>query len=121
MTANRADNYLGHMLDAIGRAMTYAEPFTTPGAFAQNQQAVDAAIRAIEILGEAANRLARSHPALLDAHPEVPWKEMRTMRNKLIHDYFEVDPLVVWQTVKADLPLLRAKLLNISQRLEPES
>jgi uncharacterized protein with HEPN domain len=45
----------------------------------------------------------------------MPWLPMRTMRNKMIHDYFTVDPLIVWQTVKTDLPPLRAlivKLLN---------
>lgn len=108
--AGRTPDYLGHMLDAIDRAVTYSAPFSTADAFAQNQQAVDAVIRAIEILGEAANRITRDNPVFLDAHPDIPWKEMRTMRNKLIHDYFSVDPLVVWQTVKSDLPALRVQL-----------
>ena len=68
--------------------------------FARNQQAQDAVIRNIEIIGEAANRVQREQPELVMAHPELPWIEMRGMRNKMIHNYFDVSLEIVWATVK---------------------
>jgi uncharacterized protein with HEPN domain len=45
-----------------------------------------------------------NHPEFVAAHPELPWIEMRGMRNKMIHDYFDVNLNVVWSTVNEDLP-----------------
>lgn len=61
----------------------------------------DAVIRELEIIGEAAGRISKE---LRDSHPELPWGEMTGMRNKLIHDYFEVDLDVVWCTAVEDVP-----------------
>jgi uncharacterized protein with HEPN domain len=101
------------MIEAIDRALSYVTPFASAAAFAQDQQALDAVIRTVEILGEAANRISRHDPDFVTAHPEMPWLPMRTMRNKMIHDYFTVDPLIVWQTVKTDLPPLRALIVTL--------
>ena len=64
-------------------------------------------IRAVElnliIIGEAANAIPDE---IQETHPEVPWHFMRAMRNRLVHVYFEVDPKLVWDTVKNDLPPL---------------
>ncbi len=106
----RTYGYIGHMIEAIDRALIYTAPFDTAAAFGQNSQALDAVIRTIEILGEAANKISQHDPDFISAHPDIPWKSMRTMRNKMIHDYFSVDPMVVWQTVKTDLPSLRDRL-----------
>jgi uncharacterized protein with HEPN domain len=58
------------------------------------------------VIGEASIKLHKVAPAIAMAHPDIPWKDMRTMRNKLIHDYFDVDLDVVWTTVQQDLPAL---------------
>ena len=79
-------------------------------AFSRSQHDQDAVIRNIEIIGEAANRIQRHAPEFVTAHPELPWIEMRGMRNKMIHDYFDVDVSVVWRTVKDDLPRLRQQI-----------
>jgi len=78
--------------------------------FAANSQALDAVVRNLEILGEAANKINQVDATYFEAHPEAPWQLMRAMRNKMIHDYFSVDPVVVWQTVQNDLPGLREKI-----------
>ena len=113
MTASRTPFYLDHMRDAIDRTLTYISPFNSAIDFAADQQALDAVIRAIEILGEAANKISQSDPDFISRHADIPWKQMRTMRNKMIHDYFTVDPLVVWQTVKTDLPPLRVRITQL--------
>ena len=84
--------------------------------FARNQQAQDAVIRNIEIIGEAANRVQREQPELVMAHPELPWIEMRGMRNKMIHNYFDVSLEIVWATVKNDLPKLKQQIDALLKR-----
>jgi uncharacterized protein with HEPN domain len=79
-------------------------------AFEQSQRDQDAVIRNIEIIGEAANRIQRDTPEFVAAHPQLPWIEMRGMRNKVIHNYFDVNLTVVWNTVKDDLPRLKRQI-----------
>lgn len=78
-------------------------------AFEQSRHDQDAVIRNIEIIGEAASRIQRQAPEFVKAHPELPWVQMRGMRNKMIHDYFDVQVDVVWNTIKEDLPRLKSK------------
>lgn len=106
----RIPTYLEHIADAIDRATAYTRPIATAEAFAQNLQALDAVVRTLEIIGEAANKIYQADPAYLMRHPEIPWAAMCTMRNKVIHDYFSVDPVIVWNTVKNDLPKLRKQI-----------
>ncbi|MBK6453163.1 MAG: DUF86 domain-containing protein [Proteobacteria bacterium] len=57
-------------------------------------------IRALEIVGEAANKARVAAPALQSSAPEIPWDVTYGMRNRIVHDYFEVDLDVVWQTIQ---------------------
>lgn len=66
-----------------------------------------AAIRCVEVIGEAANRLTR---AFRDNNPGVPWGQIVGMRHRLIHGYSSVDPEVVWRVVREDLPELLRRL-----------
>lgn len=63
--------------------------------------------RLIEIVGEAAGRVS---PEGQQAHPEIPWRDAVTMRNRLIHGYDVIDYVRVWDTVTFDLPPLIAAL-----------
>lgn len=64
----------------------------------------------IQVIGEAANQLSSS---LKRSHNEVPWRSVTSMRNVLVHHYFGIDLDEVWDTVCADLPALKAKILEI--------
>jgi uncharacterized protein with HEPN domain len=52
-------------------------------------------------------------PEFVVSHPELPWIEMRGMRNKMIHEYFDVDWDIVWRTVRDDLPALRQQIEDV--------
>jgi uncharacterized protein with HEPN domain len=54
---------------------------------------------------------------LVDAHPEIPWREIIGMRHKLIHDYFVVDLGIVWQTATVDVPQVAASLRAVATRM----
>ena len=72
-----------------------------------------ALISALTIIGEAASRLPA---ALVEEHPEVPWAEMRAMRNVVVHEYFGVDVEALWQTATVDLPPPEKPLRALLQR-----
>jgi uncharacterized protein with HEPN domain len=67
-------------------------------------------IRALEIIGEATKQVPQS---VKDSYPEVPWRQMAGMRDKLIHDYFGVNLVVVWKTVIEDLPNLEPLIRHV--------
>lgn len=67
-------------------------------------------VRLLEVIGEAARGISSD---CRQAHPELPWKSMVGMRDRLIHAYFDVNLHVVWETVTEDLPPLIAQLEKI--------
>jgi uncharacterized protein with HEPN domain len=102
----RVEDYLEHIADAIERATRYVGNLKNLQALEQDQQAQDAIVRTIAVIGEAANRIQKVAPKFVAEHPALPWSQMRGIRNKVIHDYFDVAWDVVWETVKVDLPPL---------------
>lgn len=79
---------------AFTKGMSYSD-------FADDKKTVNAVIRSLEVIGEATKKLPTS---LKDSHPDVPWKQMAGMRDKLIHEYFGIDQQMVWQAVEKHIP-----------------
>ncbi len=66
------------------------------------------------VLGEAATKVMERHAALAEAHGDIPWRNMRGMRNRIAHGYFDIDLELVWDTVQTALPALRIQLAELS-------
>lgn len=109
----RARDYLEHIVDAIERARRYAAQVGSLQGLEKDQQVQDAIVRTLAVIGEAANRVHKVAPDFVAAHPGVPWSLMRGMRNKIIHDYFDVAWDVVWNTVRDDLPPLLQQVKSL--------
>lgn len=77
----------------------------------KDRKTIDAVIRNIEIIGEAATHIPDD---IQEKNPDIPWYQMKGMRNILIHEYFGVDVDVLWKTVRDDLPPLKEKIQKIS-------
>lgn len=107
MKAERAGDYLGHMIEAIDRIATYLEGLDRT-AFLADLMVQDAVIRNVEVIGEAARNVERHAPDVVAAHPKIPWRYAKGMRNQLMHGYFSVDLESVWATTQADLPDLQS-------------
>ncbi len=92
-----------HILDEIEDILLFVKDLSFQD-FRNDKKTVNAVIRSIEIIGEAANRIT---PNLKVENPDIPWKEIIGMRNHLIHVYFDVDFETVWQTIQEDIPQLK--------------
>ena len=99
------------ILDAIATIQVYTAEmdFIT---FLNDRKTIDAVIRNITIIGEAANHVP---DMVMKAHPEIPWADMRDMRNVVVHSYFGVNIKIVWDTAQADLPPLVEALAKLWQ------
>lgn len=86
--------------------------------FRSDQRTVYAVTHALEILGEAAKRIPET---LRTQYPEVPWRLMAGMRDRLIHGYYMVDLDVLWQTAIADLPATRPALTRVLDQTRAET
>jgi uncharacterized protein with HEPN domain len=64
-----------------------------------------AIVRALEVISETTKKLPAS---LRESHPQVPWRQMAGMRDKLVHDYFGINAEVVWKTAVEDTPEIAA-------------
>lgn len=97
------------ILGSIARIERYIAEITFED-FTSDDKTIDAVIRNLEIIGEAANHV----PVYVqEQYPEIPWKQAREMRNVLIHGYFGIDLSIVWRTVHHNLPPLAAQLQQI--------
>jgi len=105
----RDREFMIDILEAAKLAIHYIDEITREEFF-ENTQNQDAVIRRIEIIGEAARRISEETQA---EYPEIPWSDLISMRNVMIHEYDDIDFGIVWETVKNDLPLLVDSLNNI--------
>jgi uncharacterized protein with HEPN domain len=80
--------------------------------FLKDTQCQDAVIRRFAIIGEAARRISGE---MKTTYPEVPWNEMIGMRNIMVHEYDDVDMLIVWDTIKKDIPALISAIEKVLQ------
>ena len=88
--------------------MTFAE-------FVRSAIHQQATFYALGTVGEAAARVGQEVRAV---HPDIPWRRIVGMRNRLFHVYFDIDLGVVWETTKQDLPALIARLEPLLQEQE---
>lgn len=83
--------------------------------FQNNEEKVLAAVRIIEVIGEASKHIPSS---IRNQYPQIPWSGVARMRDKLIHGYFGVDIEVVWETLQQDLPPMVDCLKRIVEEVQ---
>ena len=95
--------YLRHIIEAIESIEEYLKGFDYES-FSQDKKTVDAVVRELQIIGEASGRLRAEFG---NKHRDIPLRDIKDMRNVLIHEYFGVNVKIVWDTCRIDLPKLK--------------
>jgi uncharacterized protein with HEPN domain len=85
-------------------------------AFVQDEKTVDAVVRNLGVIGEAARRVPQE---FTERHPGILWRQIVGLRNRIVRDYFNVDGDPIWQIVRDELPRLESELARLKRREEP--
>ncbi|ANV83305.1 hypothetical protein AWQ21_02270 [Picosynechococcus sp. PCC 7003] len=109
MTERRLEDSLVDILEAITEIEMFMEGVDLDR-FLQNREKVLAVVKLLEIIGEATKKIPSS---IREKYPEIPWRSVAGMRDVLVHEYWQVDELVVWETVTEALPLLKLTISKI--------
>jgi uncharacterized protein with HEPN domain len=103
--------YLGHMLDMARKACERASALDRDE-YEFDEDVQLALTHLVQVIGEAARHVSAEGRLSL---PEIPWREIIGMRNRIVHDYLGVDEDVMWEVVTGDLP----PLVDILERVVP--
>ena len=106
--------YIRHILDEIDYILTQLSD-TDVDSFLKDATLKRAFVRSLEIIGEASKKLPEDVKA---TQPDIEWRKVTGMRDRLIHDYFGVDYTIVWDVATTKLPDLRTKLQALLEATE---
>lgn len=111
----QADNkdllYLLRMLESIGKILLYSKNYEKADdfLFSNDQRDYNASLLLMMHIGEQAFKISVE---TRKAFPEIDWKNIKNFRNRVAHDYINIDKLVVFSIIKNDLDLLKQQLVN---------
>src|SRR5262249_61682634 len=115
MTSEGSGLKLVDFLDHIAEASRLAREYIggmSKDSFLKDRRTQQAVVLNLMTIGEAAARIVNECKEFAVAHPEIPWAQMRGMRNRMVHGYFDIDLNIVWATVQSSLPELESQLRN---------
>jgi uncharacterized protein with HEPN domain len=116
MTKRELDDFLQDILEAIGAVERFLAGVNFEE-FAQNEEKIFAVEKAMEIIGEAVKNLPDS---LRSQYPEIPWKNIAGMRDKLVHEYWGTDVNILWRTAQQRVPELKGQVSRIREELRKD-
>ena len=106
MSNRPADLFLADIRESIARIERYSAGLDRAG-FEADEKTVDAVVRNLEIIGEAARQLPEDFTR---RNPQIEWRKIAGLRNRIVHDYFGLDLEIIWQIIRSDLPALKRDL-----------
>ena len=107
--------YLDDILVCVEKILEHTHHLKNVGSLERDSWMQDAIFRNLEIMGEAAKRIPDDFCA---RYPEIPWKEIKGTRDRLIHQYAEVSTLIIWDVIQNELPMLKENLKQVISEIE---
>jgi uncharacterized protein with HEPN domain len=115
MSKRSPELFIQDMLEAIEKIERYTKSIEDPEDFKGKDIVVDAVLRNLEIIGEAARNIPIE---IRSRYSEIPWNRVVGLRNVVIHGYFVVDLDIIWVIIKEQLPEFKEALLKMMEELE---
>lgn len=112
MSNNRLSDYLSHIQEATTNVRSFVEGLSKEE-FLIDKRTQQAVVMSLIIIGEAATKIMDRYSEFANAHSDVPWRNMRGMRNRIAHGYFDIDLNVVWDTAQIVIPELAKQLPDV--------
>lgn len=109
--------FLDDILSAVDKIERYSRGMTREE-FAQQDIVIDAVLRNLEVIGEAASNIPED---LRERYAHIPWRRIIGLRNIVIHAYFDVDLAIIWQIIQVNLPSTKKDLIEMRSDLEKTS
>lgn len=109
--------YIKDVLENIKHAETFTEDVTCEE-FIKDKKTSYAVVRCIEIMGEAVKNIPDD---VREKYPDIPWKKMAGMRDKISHFYFGIDMKKVWLAVKRDIPKIKPQIRKVLKDISGET
>lgn len=113
----RTGDYLEHILEAIDRIQRYVAGKSKTD-FIADTILQDAVLRNLGIIGEAARKILAASPEFAVQHPEIPLAKINATRNRIVHDYEEIDFDVIWNLIARDVSVLRPEIDTALKKLK---
>ena len=109
--------YIRHIRDAFLQIELYIDGVTHEE-FLSNSLLQDGVIRQLEVMGEAARNLSED---LRNEYPKIPWRQMISLRNRMIHAYFNVNLQIIWEIIQGDIPNLKQETKHVLEIFNQKS
>ncbi|MCD6514489.1 MAG: DUF86 domain-containing protein [Candidatus Odinarchaeota archaeon] len=109
-------DYIEDIINAMNKALQFVKGMSYDE-FTKDDKTIFAVIRSLEVIGEAVKNIPET---IREKYPEIPWKAMAGMRDKLIHEYFGVDLKILWDTVKKRIPKIKPFFEKMLKEIEQQ-
>lgn len=107
-------DYIQDIFDSLNDIESFVKGMSFKG-FKNDKKTVNAVVRSIEIIGEASKKIPKR---IKDIRPDIPWKKMAGMRDKLTHEYFGIDLEIIWKVATEEIYRLKPGIQQILNSMQ---
>jgi uncharacterized protein with HEPN domain len=110
MSSRSPKLYVDDIVQACQDILDFTKETPNADGLEKDRKTFLAVVRSLEIVGEAARQMPRSFK---EKHPEIPWREIASLRNVIAHEYFGLDKTILWDVIQTQIPTLRERFNNL--------